>query len=532
MLLRDIVARGAQDYGDNTALIFRDQEVTYTDLSRTVHGIALGLLSLGLRKGDRIGLLMMNCTAFVYLYHAAQQIGIVPVPVNPSLKPPELEFIWGDADIRLVAVAGPHLLANAQAARQNLPRLEHIVSIQPVEELPDPGAAASIPGFITLPDLIAKGLASEQGPDAPGPELVTPDIDENVVAVIMYTAGTTGRPKGAMLSHKNLTTNLQQVRHIVDFSESDRFLTVLPLFHSFAGTICMNLVIWLGACSVLMESFTPNRAFEYIERYRITKFCGVPALFHAMLQHPPDRDYDLSTLELFVSGGAPLPAHTLKAVEERFGVIVLEGDGPTECSPVTSVNPQHGQRKLGSIGPALPGVTYGIVDDDDNLQPARQIGEIVVKGDNVMLGYLNQPEATAEAMKHGWYHTGDVGFLDEDGYCYIVDRKKDMIITAGMNVYPREVEDVLFAHPAVANVAVIGLPDAMRGEEVVAVIVLRPDASATERELKAFCRARLANFKSPGRVIFRHTLPIGGTGKVIKQLLKKELELEGQEASH
>jgi long-chain acyl-CoA synthetase len=528
MLLRDIIANGARSHGGNVALIYHDRETTYSELAQTVDEVARGLLSLGLRKGDRIGLLLMNCTPFVYIYYAAQQIGVVPIPVNPSLKAPELEYIWRDADIRLVATAaGGNLLANTQAARAGLPTLKHILSIQPIEEFPDPGVAAAIPGFVTLPDLIERGRACAQGPDAPGPELLMPDIDENSVAVIMYTAGTTGRPKGAMLSHKNLSANLVQVQHPVAFSEQDRFLTVLPLFHSFAGTICMNLVLTLGACSVLMDNFTPNRAFEAIEKYRITKFPGVPALYHAMLQYPADREYDLSSLKLFVSGGAPLPAHILKAVEERFGVLVLEGDGPTETSPVTSVNPEKGPRKLGSIGPALPGVTYGIVNDDDVLLPPGQIGEIVVKGDNVMLGYLNQPEATAEAMRNGWYHTGDLGYLDEDAYCYIVDRKKDMIITAGMNVYPREVEDVLFAHPAVANAAVIGMPDALRGEDVLAVVVQRPGTTVTERELKAFCRERLANFKNPGRVLFRDSLPLGGTGKVIKRLLKKELELEG-----
>lgn len=250
-------------------------------------------------------------------------------------------------------------------------------------------------------------------------------------------------------------------------------------------------------------------------------------MFNALLMSSEGHTYNLASLRLFVSGGAPLPAPTLNALETRFGIPVLEGDGPTECSPVTSVNPLDGPRKVGSVGPAVPGVEIAIFDDDDRAMPIESVGEIVVRGDNVMLGYLNQPEATEEAMRSGWYHTGDLGRMDADGYVFIMDRKKDMIITGGLNVYPREVEDVLLTHIAVADVAVIGLPDALRGEEVVAVVVKRTtESDVSERDLSAYCRDKLANYKMPRRVLFRDTLPRGGTGKVVKRLLKKELEME------
>ncbi len=519
MLLGDFIDRGAREYPHNAALIFRDQTITYAELAASVRRLAAGWTTLGIRPDDRIALLLPNCPPFVFGYYAAAQIGAVAVPANPLLKPAELEYIWRDADVRLVLTAPP-LLPGVQAARQNLPGLRYVISISPREEMPDPALADSIPGFSTLQEVMA------QGAQQPGASVSAHPIDENRCAVIIYTSGTTGYPKGAMLSHKNLTRNVEQVQAALFFEPRDRFLTVLPLFHSFAGTVCMNTALARGCASVLLENFAPGRVLETIEKHRVTIFPGIPTMFHLLLQHTPERAHDLSSLRLIVSGGAPLPAATLQALERRFGVPVLEGDGPTECSPVTSVNPQNGPRKVGSVGPPLPGVEIAIFDEEDRPLPAGEIGEIVVRGDNVMLGYLNQPEATAEAMRHGWYHTGDLGMMDAEGYVYIVDRKKDMIITSGMNVYPRQVEEVLFQHPAVANAAVIGLPDALRGEEVVAVVVPRSGAQPTERELIAYCREHLANFKAPRRVLFRESLPLGGTGKVVKRLLKKELEME------
>jgi long-chain acyl-CoA synthetase len=521
MLLSDIIARGARDYPANTALIFRDQPTTYGELGVITQRLAAGLAGLGVQQGDRVALLLPNCTPFVYGYYAAALLGAIIVPANPLLKPAELQYIYADAGVKLVLTAGP-LLPGIAAARAGLPGLQHVVSITPAEELPDPALAASLPGFVTLHTLLAQGAQAL----ATGGALASPELDENDCAVIMYTSGTTGHPKGAMLSHRNLIRNVEQIQAALHFGRDDRFLTLLPLFHAFSGTVCLNTPLMAGATSVLLENFTPGRTLETIERHRITIFPCVPAIFNALLAHNPERDYDLSSLRLFVSGGAPLPTPTLEALETRFHIPVLEGDGPTECSPVTSVNPEHGVRKVGSVGPPVPGVEVAIFDDDDCPLPVDAVGEIVVRGDNVMLGYLNQPEATAEAMRNGWYHTGDLGKIDADGYIFILDRKKDMIITAGLNVYPREVEDVLLTHPAVADVAVIGEPDALRGEEIVAVIVRRAGPAATERELIRYCRERLADYKAPRRVVFRETLPRGGTGKVVKRLLKKELALE------
>jgi long-chain acyl-CoA synthetase len=522
MRLGEIVLEKARSIPKRVAVIFRDQTTTYGELATTIQRFAAALLELGIVPGDRIALLLPNCPPFLVGYFAATLIDVVVVPANPLLKPAELEHIWSDADVRMVMTV-PQLLPIVQAARSELTSLRHVVCTAPRSESGTAELLESIDGFISLEDLLGVGAkALTLSNDV----IARPPANADACAVIIYTSGTTGRPKGAMLSHKNLSSNVDQARAALYISETDVFLTVLPLFHSFSGTVCMNIPMMTGCQTLLMESFSPARVLEAMEKHRVTIFAGVPAIYQGMLQYIPDREYDLAALRMTISGGAPLPSTTLAAVEARFGVPVLEGDGPTECSPATSVNPLHGERKAGSVGIPLPGVEIAIFDEHDKALATDEIGEIVVRGDNVMLGYLNQPDATAEVMTSGWYHTGDLGKIDADGYVYIVDRKKDMIITAGLNVYPREVEDVLFTHRAVLDCAVIGLPDALRGEEVAAVVVLKPDASATEREIAAHCRTKLANYKAPRKVLFRETLPRGDTGKVVKRLLKKELEME------
>ena len=509
-LLSDSIRNGAKNYGERTSLIFHDAEISFSELTAGIEILAAGLQARGIEPGERIGLLLPNCPAFVGAYYAAGFVGAVAVPVNPTLKPAELEYIWRDADIRLVLTV-PALLPIAAEARINLPGLREVLPIAPLQN----------------------PLDWNLFPESEFREISLPEIaaGENDCAVIIYTSGTTGHPKGAMLSHRNLLRNIEQIQARLHFQPEDRFLGVLPLFHSFAATVCMNLILAIGASVCLMENFTPSRVVEAMQKNRLTVIPAVPAIFNALLPFGADNPPEFPALRMLVSGGAPLPASTLEALEARFRVPVLEGDGPTECSPVTSVNPLEGPRKIGSVGPPLPGVEIAIFDDENHALPPESIGEIVVRGDNVMLGYLNQPEATAEAMPGGWYHTGDIGRRDADEYIYIMARKKDMIITSGLNVYPREIEEVLLAHPAVKDAAVIGLPDALRGEEVVAVIIKEPEAAVSERDLMRYCRERLAPYKAPRRVIFRDALPYGSAGKVVKRLLKKELELEMPDAS-
>lgn len=514
MLLSEMLEKTAHRCPQQTALIYRDKPISYSQLVENTRRLAAAYAALGVRHGHRLALLLPNSPAFVMGYYAAAYLGAISVPANPLFKPPELAYIWNDAQVALVLTAAP-LLPNVLEASKEVGSIQHIVCISPKQEVPSE-LVESVRGLLFLEDLLGS---------SPLPSHQEPPVHEEECAVVLYTSGTTGHPKGAMLSHRNLTRNIEQVLARLRFTPEDRLLTVLPMFHAFAGTVCMNLPIYVGAGSVLLESFAPAKVLETVARYRVTVLPAVPAMFYALLQLPPDPSLDLSSLRFLVSGGAPLPVAMLQALEARFGVPVIEGDGPTECSPVTTANPEEGPRKPGSVGPPIPGVEIAIVDEEDHPLPVGEVGEIVVRGDNVMLGYLNQPEATREAMRNGWYHTGDMGRFDEDGYLYIVDRKKDMVITAGFNVYPREVEEVLISHPGVADVAVIGLPDAARGEAVVAVVVPKEGVEVHERDLIRYCRERLADYKVPRKVLFRESLPRGSTGKVLKRLLKKELEM-------
>lgn len=510
MLLHQIIERGASQHPDKPALIFRDQPISYAQLWGAVNAFARGLRDeLGIQAGDRVGIMLPNLPQFVIAYHALGRLGAIAVPVNPLLKAPEIAYIWNDAGVK-AAVTFPMTLETVLQAKSEIPSMQTVLLVGAEGELPE-----GVRPFESL-------MKPQGDPLPPAP------VSENDPVVFIYTSGTTGFPKGVMLSSDNILFDVEACQALLELNPDERFLTVLPLFHSFGQTVCMNFCLWLGGTTVLMERFLPQQTLEALEKYRITLFPGVPAMYAAILHVPTEREYDLSALKYCVSGGAPMPEPVQRAFEQRFHCAILEGDGPTECSPVTSVNPppHKGVRKIGSVGIPLPGVEIKIFNENDNELPVGEIGEIVVRGRNVMLGYYNNPEATAEAMRNGWYHTGDMGKFDEDGYLYIVDRKKDMIIVGGINVYPSEVERVLMEHPAVAMCAVIGKPDPERGEIPIAVIVPKPDTQPDAREIIRFARERLANFKVPREVIFRSELPISNTGKVLKRLLKKELELE------
>jgi len=508
MLLSDVIAIGAEQYPERKAIVFRDTTISYGLLAADVRRLARGLAARGIRRADRVAVLLGNCPEMTRTYYAAAELGAVIVPANPLLKAAELAYIWADSDVRAV-VTSPAQLGVAQEALRSMAGGRALVSIGSRDETPE--------GVATLAEVVAQESAAALPPAG---------AREDDAAACLYTSGTTGRPKGALLSHKNLIANARQVQAALHMVTSDNMLCVLPLFHSFAATVCQNASLLSGASFTIVETFHPVRVLEVIERVRPTVFPGVPAMYAAMLAIPAERKPDLSSLRACFSGGAPMPVAVMMAFEARFGAPVLEGDGPTECGPATSVNPLGGLRKPGSIGPPLPGVEMKIFDEQDHEVAPDVVGEIVVRGDNVMLGYHNQPEATAEVMRSGWYHTGDLGQRDADGYFYIVDRKKDMLIVGGINVYPREVEEVLYAHPAVADAAIIGAPDGRRGEVPLAVIALKAGASVSAPELAAYCRERLANFKVPRKVIFRESLPRSGTGKILKRLLRKELDLE------
>jgi len=502
-----MLSETALRFPEHPALIAHGGSLSYRELQDRVERLASGLRSLGLGKGDKVGIFLPNCPEFVLTYFAVVRIGAVAVPCNILLKHEELRYIYQDAGVS-AAVTSPALLPVALQAKESLPSLQHLIVTDP----------ATSREAIPLSELIARhGPLTDLCPADPGD-----------TAVILYTSGTTGRPKGAMLSHHNITWDAKACIEVLEVSENDNFLCVLPLFHSFAATVCMVLPFMTGGAVTLMDRFVPNQVLEAISQYGVTLFAGVPTMYAALLHFAGERAGDFSRVRVCVSGGAPMPLEVMRRFEERFNTIIVEGDGPTECAPVVSVNPIQGVRKTGSVGLPLPGVEVKIFDDNDRELPTGEVGEIVVRGENVMQGYYNQPEATAEALRNGWLHTGDLGKLDEDGYLYIVDRKKDMIIVGGLNVYPREIEEVLYTHPKIAEAAVIGVWDKLRGEAVHAVIALKPGEEATEREIIQHCREHLANFKVPRSVEFRESLPKSSTGKILKRMLRKEKELEGR----
>ncbi|MEP6755073.1 MAG: long-chain fatty acid--CoA ligase [Chthonomonadales bacterium] len=506
MTLYAVLTRSAVAFPAKPAIYFREHTIGYAQLAGLVNRTIHALKSDGIRAGKSVALLLPNCPQFVVSYYSSTALGAMCVPVNPLLKAHELSYIWGDCKADIIITIAPCLQNALDALEMMGNNIPILIVGEPVEG--QRNFDSWISEFPTTPPTL-----DSVDPDSP--------------AVCIYTSGTTGRPKGALLSHNNLIINCEQVRQALHLDERDNFLCVLPLFHSFAGTVCQNTPIHAGATITILEQFQPNRVLEAVAKYQTTVFAGVPAMFGALLQYGSTTPHDFSSVRISVSGGAPMPVALMSQFEATFNTTIIEGDGPTECSPVTSVNPVDGIRKPGTVGLPIPGCEVKIFDDNDNELATEEIGEIVVRGKNVMLGYLNQPEETAKAMTSGWYHTGDIGKIDADGYISILDRKKDMLLVGGFNVYPREIEEVLYAHPAVKDAAVIGAPDKMRGEEVVAVISLKPDATATNREIISYCREQLANYKVPRRVIFRDELPRGGTGKILKRLLRKELDMEG-----
>jgi long-chain acyl-CoA synthetase len=367
----------------------------------------------------------------------------------------------------------------------------------------------------------------EQEVGAAKPQSGLADRGADDTAVILYTSGTTGKPKGAELTHANLKTNAVLAGRLVDVSEEDVELGALPLFHSFGQTCTMNGAVAAGAQMTQLPRFEPEKTLEIIERDEATIFQGVPTMYNALLHCDARKDHDTSSLRICMSGGSAMPAELMRAFEEEFDCMILEGYGLSETSPVASFNHANRERKPGSIGTPIEGVEMRIFDEDDNEVAQGEVGEIVIKGHNVMKGYWNRPDATEETIKDGWFHSGDMGKVDEDGYFFIVDRKKELIIRGGYNVYPREVEEVLYEHPAVQEAAVVGVEDEKMGEEVGAAVVLKEGEDVSADDLKQFVKEQVASYKYPRKIWFADELPKGPTGKI----LKREIEVPREVAA-
>ncbi len=497
--------RAAACWAERPALSFGDQTSTYQELHQQTCRLAGGFRELGLGEGSRLAVMIPNCPEFVLTYMAASHVGATVVPVPALLGAEEVAYILNDVGAQAMVVA-EELAAIGHGAAQQADTVEALVVCG---DTPEPDAACFGELMEATEPLVEPAAVSAEMP-----------------AVIIYTSGTTGKPKGAVLTHRNLLANVEACRQAISISEEDVFVTVLPLFHSFGATVSMLLPMFCGCHNVLLPGFSALHTVEAIQQNRATLVAGVPTMYALMMQVTDAGGYDLSSLRFAVSGGAALPDEVCVSFEQTYGVPIIEGYGPTEASPVVSVNPIDGRRKLGSVGLPLPGVETVIADDDMAELPVGAIGEICVRGPNVMTRYHNAEELTNETLVNGWLRTGDMGKLDEDGYLYIVDRKKDLIIVGGINVYPREVEDCIAGMAQVAEVAVVGAPSKLRGEVVAAYVVLREGAEASAQQIIDHCRRHLAPYKVPKQVRFADGLPKSPIGKVLKQMLRSASSIE------
>lgn len=477
-------------YGDRSAIRMDDYVVTYAELADEAALVAAALRRHGVQPGDRVGLVLPNVPAFPVLFYGSLLAGCVIVPMNPLLKSHEVEFYLSDSGAKLVFVWDG---AGEEAAT----------------------AAA------TLGVLVVTTTAT--GLHRPLPEDLVPLAEpmprgSEDTAVILYTSGTTGTPKGAELTNANLASNAATTAStLLEATNEDVVMGCLPLFHVFGMTCGLNAAVASGACLTLIPRFNADKALHVIERDRVTVFEGVPTMYSAML-HAENRDrYDLSTLRVCISGGAAMPVEVMRAFERAFGCIILEGYVLSESSPVTSFNHPGVQRKAGSIGTPVAGVHMRLIDDLGADAAPGAVGEIAISGENVMKGYWGRPEATIDAIPDGWLRTGDLATVDDDGFYFIVDRKKDLIIRGGYNVYPREIEEVLYTHPAVSGAAVIGIKEQNLGEEIGAAVALVPGATVDAAELREFVKERVAAYKYPRHVWLVGSLPLGPTGKILRR---------------
>lgn len=486
MNVAQLLERSALYHAGRTALIAGDRRWSYAELDGEVSALAGGLASLGLGPGARVGLHLPNTEDFVLAYYACQKVGLVPLSLNVTYAAEEIRYIIGNAGAAaVITTAG---LASNLPPRDAMPSVRHLLD--------------------------ARELASLRGR---GPQRAM-DRDREETAAILYTSATTGRPKGVMLSHANVVSNAYATVHHLRMTEDDRGLCALPLFHCFGQNFILNALVTAGATLVLHERFVPETFIAAVAAHRITLLYGVPTMYILFLA--TEARHDLSPVRLFFSAAATLPTDVERRWHERYGHWIHQGYGLTECSPFASYNHELAFRS-GSIGTPIENVEMRTVDEHGREVADGELGEILVKGPNVMKGYFADPEATAESVRDGWLHSGDIGYRDADGYYFIVDRVKDMINVAGFKVFPREVEEVLFRHPAVKEAAVIGMPDPVRGEAVKAFVVLKQGEQVSPAALQALCREAIASYKVPEAIEFLDALPKNPTGKILKKELRR-----------
>lgn len=472
------------------------RKFTYAEFNEAVNRVAGMLQALGITKGDVVSLLLPNGAEYIIGYFACWKVGAIAGPINSLLKAQEMSFVLSNSEAKALLVSSQYSSV-VEEIRGGLQTLESIVEFD-----------SEVDATRSFADSRASGpYAKEIGAD-----------DE---AIIIYTSGTTGKPKGCLLTHGNLIANARQISDWLHFTPNDRLLTLMPLFHMNAVSVTTMSALYAGGSTVVGPKFSASRFWQIISDYQITSFGSVATMLSMLLSTYPDGvPHGLKTdqLRFAMCGSAPVPAEVLKRFEETFNCLVVEGYGLSESTCRSTFNPPDERRRPGSCG--LPiGNEMSVVDEDDREVADGTLGEIVLRGENILKGYYKNPDANATAFRNGWFHTGDIGYRDKDGYYYIVDRKSDMIIRGGENIYPREIDEVLYQHPSVAAAAVIGIPDELYGEEVAAFIVLKDNVKATEEELVEFCRERLADYKCPKTIRFVEEIPKGPTGKLLKREL-------------
>ena len=498
MTIREILEQNAKNTPDKTYLYFEDISKTYAEMDELANRVGNAMLSLGVKRGDTVCLLLGNIAEFIYTFFGLSKIGATMCPVNPMLKPEEVKYIINNAEAKAL-ITQDALMPLVRAIREDCKTVMDVIVVGGCKKC----------GEMVYEDLLAAA------DPAPPPEGVQPDD----LAAIIYTSGTTGKPKGAMLTQANYIWDAKAIVKAAAMTPEDRFMCILPLFHVNGQVVTVLGPLAAGASMVLVQKFSASKFFTTVDQFKPTAFSAVPTIYAMLLNTPDIQDYDLSSLRFCICGAAPMPVEVFNKFEEVFNARILEGYGLSEGTCASSINPLDGNRKVGSIGTPLEGQDMKILDAENNELPVGEKGEICIKGDNVMRGYYNNPEATAAAIVGEWLHTGDLGYMDEEGYFFIVGRLKEMIIRGGENIYPKEIEELLYTHPAVADAAVVGVPDKFYGEEVKAFITLKPGAEATEEEILKFCMDNLAKYKCPKTAQIIKAFPTTATGKIQKRKL-------------
>jgi long-chain acyl-CoA synthetase len=522
-VLTDYLEDAARDYPNKTSFISQDYRISYKDLMDMAYRFATCLADFGIRKGDSVAIHLPNMIQTVAAYYAVLKLGGKVVMNNPLYSAAELEYQFNDSESKVLVTLD--LLANTMIDLRPKTGIRQIVYVSLKDYIGptvDPSTVLAIEPKQAENVYRWKDLIDKYPPNPPHV-----DVAFNDIAMLQYTGGTTGVSKGAMLTHANLSKQLQQIDvwdQTLKRGDNETFIGALPFFHVFGMSTTLNLTVFSGYTCILLPRPTPEALFDVIQKYRPTVAALVPTMFIGLLNHPDFDKLDLTCLKRIVSGSAPLPLDVFKEFNRRSGAKISEGFGMTEASPVTHANPFDGKQKIGSIGLPYPDTECRIVDLEtgEKDMPVGEPGELIIKGPQVMRGYWKKPGETANSLRRGWLHTGDIAIMDEDGYFYIVDRIKDMILSGGYNVYPRDIDEVLYSHPKILEACAIGVKHPTRGEQIKAFVVLREGQTATEQEIIEYCGSKLAKYKLPTMIEFRKELPKSTVGKILRKILKEE----------